>query len=88
MLIHDLDIAGVAILPNKAASPLIVDPNAVLSFPVAPQLLETIPGRRGEIAKFGRSVQLAKLSLSNSFNCPIPFDPPPCVKQRRVLRPE
>jgi len=37
MVVHDFNVYGIAIQPNEAYSPLIVDPNAVLSFSVSPQ---------------------------------------------------
>jgi len=47
-----------AIAPNKANSPLIVNPNGVLAFPVTTQSLQVISGRRCKHAEFRRSVQL------------------------------
>jgi len=44
MIIDDLDIKGMAILPSKADTPLIVDADAVLSSPVTAQFFETIAG--------------------------------------------
>ena len=44
MVIHDLDIVRIAVRPTKADAPLIVDPDAVLSRPIALEPLEPIPG--------------------------------------------
>jgi len=35
MIVHDLNGVRVAVAPDKADTPRIVDPNAVLSFPVS-----------------------------------------------------
>jgi hypothetical protein len=40
VIVHNLDPIGItAIQPNEADAPLIVNPNAMLAFPVARQLL-------------------------------------------------
>jgi hypothetical protein len=39
MIVNDLDRMCAAISPNKTEPPLIVDPDAVLAFPVATQSL-------------------------------------------------
>ena len=42
MIVGDLDVVGVALSPAKAHSPLIVDADAVLSVPLARELLQLI----------------------------------------------
>jgi len=42
MVVHDFNVNGIAIHPSKAYSPLIVDPNAVLSFSVSPQRFQPV----------------------------------------------
>jgi hypothetical protein len=51
MIIDNLDVrrSGLLVEPFEANSPLIVDANAVLSFPVASESLEAIPRQGGEI---------------------------------------
>lgn len=54
MVIDDLHILGIAVFaPSKADTPLIVDANAVLPFPVAAELLETVARYGGEGAEIG-----------------------------------
>ena len=54
MVIHDLDIMRIAVRPTKADSPLIVDPDAVLSRPIALEPLEPIAGWHAKvIERFG-----------------------------------
>jgi len=45
-IIRDFHVVGVSFPPREADAPLIVDPNAVLSFAVSGQLLKPI--RRGD----------------------------------------
>ena len=42
MVVHDLDVLGVAVRPAKADPPLIVDPDTVLSGAIAFELLESV----------------------------------------------
>lgn len=42
MIIHNLDLIGIPVSPDKAHTPLIVDPDAVLAFAIAFQGFETI----------------------------------------------
>jgi hypothetical protein len=37
MVIDDFDVVGVAIFPSETDSPLVIDPDTVLSGPVVPQ---------------------------------------------------
>ena len=43
MVVHDFNVLGVAIHPYEADSPLIVDPDAVLSTAAALQCFERTP---------------------------------------------
>jgi hypothetical protein len=58
---------GISVAPNEAKPPLIVDPDAVLSFPVTTQCFQMVAGWCCEIAKFRGAVQLPKFSSSNPF---------------------
>ena len=42
MVVHDFNVNCIAIHPNEAYSPLIVDSDAVLSFSVSPQRFQSI----------------------------------------------
>jgi len=42
MVIDDLDLLGRTITPNETDSPLIVDSDAVLTFPIATQFLQPV----------------------------------------------
>jgi hypothetical protein len=80
MIIHDFDIVGIAIAPDKADAPLVVDANAVLPFPITSQRFQVIARRRPQIAKFRGDVQLPQLSLGHPFASPKAFDSLPAVK--------
>jgi hypothetical protein len=43
MVVYDLNVVRIALAPAKANSPLIVDPDAVLAFPIAPQGFQPVP---------------------------------------------
>jgi hypothetical protein len=58
VIIHDLDIVCVPFTPNEAETPLVIDPNAVLSLSVAVQGFQTISRRRHQVSQFRRAVQL------------------------------
>jgi hypothetical protein len=63
VIIHNLNVVGVAAAPPKADTPPIADPDAVLPGTVARQLLEPVAGRDSQvIQRFGR-VENEKLSL-------------------------
>jgi hypothetical protein len=80
MIVNDLHVIGISVEPNKTQTPLIVDPNTVLPFPVAAQCFQTISGRRCQVAQFRGTIQLAKLSPCNRLDRPKPSTAPPVVK--------
>jgi hypothetical protein len=57
VVVHNLNVVGIAILPAKANSVLIVDPNAVPSCPISSELLEPVCRRAGQVPEAGGSVQ-------------------------------
>jgi hypothetical protein len=61
MVIHDLNLLG-AVLPHKADSPLIVDPDAPLPGSASSQRFEPIPRRAAKIAQTLGLIQLLQLS--------------------------
>ena len=50
MVVHDFDVNGITIHPDKTDSPLIVDPNTVLSYPVSMQCLQSVRRRYAQVA--------------------------------------
>lgn len=51
MVIDNLHLVSVAFSPNEADTPLIIDPNTVLSFAVAAERFEAIPRRGSQVAQ-------------------------------------
>jgi|TARA_R110002020_G_scaffold169661_3_gene358961 hypothetical protein len=49
MVVNNFDILRTSVFPNKANTPLIVDPDAVLACAIAPQEFEPIAGRHLQI---------------------------------------
>jgi len=62
VVIDDFDIPGVAVIPFEADSPLIIDSDAVLAFPVILQLLEAIAWRDSEVIEADGSMDLEEFS--------------------------
>jgi hypothetical protein len=57
VVVDDLDIGWSSFTPCETDSPLIVDPNAVLSRPVGAQPLQTIAGRNAKIRERSRLIE-------------------------------
>jgi len=62
MIIDDFDVLSARIGPSETHPKLIVDPNAVLSFPVAFKGFQTIPGWYAKVIQPPRDFQLPKLA--------------------------
>jgi len=66
MVVHYLNVKGVSLFPLEANSPLLVYANAVLTAPVAGELLQAIARRKSQVLKRGRGIddkQFTKCSL-------------------------
>jgi hypothetical protein len=59
-----------AITPNETDSPLIIDANGVLPFPVASQGLQLIPRRRSQNTQLRGSMQLEQFPQGDPFEGP------------------
>jgi hypothetical protein len=70
MVIDDLDVPGFAVSPNEANAPLLVDPNAVLSLPVAAQGFQAIAGRRPQIVNLLCRIDCDKLRARSPLDLP------------------
>jgi hypothetical protein len=62
MIIHNLYVKGVVVLPKKTNSPLIIYPDAVLSFTVTPQLLQPVSRWGAQISQIFRFMQIEQLA--------------------------
>jgi hypothetical protein len=86
VVICDLDFICIALPPDKADSPLIVDANTVLTLTVAVERLQPIAGRRREVAEFRSSIQLPQFPLSDPLDGPKSLNPLPAVELCSFLR--
>lgn len=67
MIVHDLNVMGVSIIPNKANTPLVVYLDTVLPLPIPSEWLRVIPRRRCQIAQLCGSINLAQLSQCDAL---------------------
>jgi hypothetical protein len=68
MIVRDFDVINVARPPGKTDSPLIVNPNAVLSFAVAAQLLQPVARNCAESPQVARGVEHVELPKRRTFD--------------------
>jgi len=57
-----------ALTPDKTDSPLIIDPNRVLPFPIASQCFQLIPRWRSQNVQLRRSVNLEQFPQGDPFD--------------------
>jgi hypothetical protein len=68
MIIYDLDLLGPLFAPPEYDPPLIIDSDRIPAGKIASQRFQAISRRRGEIAEYGRVVELHQLAASYSGN--------------------
>ena len=68
MVVAEFNIMGIAISPNEADAPLIVDADAVLSRAIAFQGFQAVAGRQGQVAQFARANKLRELPQGHALN--------------------
>jgi hypothetical protein len=61
VIVDNLDVESVPVLPLETDTPLLVDPYAVLSLPIAHQPFKLIRGRNHEVAQVGGGVEVFQL---------------------------
>jgi hypothetical protein len=61
VVVDDLDVVRISVGPAEADPPPVVDPDAVLSPPVARQDFETVSRGRLEVAETARPVEIIQL---------------------------
>ena len=66
MIIDDFDIESIAIAPDEAHPPLVVDANAVLAAAIAAQRLQPVAGWRPEIVEAARVVHLDQFPFADA----------------------
>ena len=86
MVVDDLDVGRSVGGPSEADAVLIVDPDAVLPFPVAGQGFESVPWRHSEVVNhIGRIEHQELLQRSVAEVGAVLFDPTPAEQLLRVL---
>jgi hypothetical protein len=68
VVIDDFDFMGAVCFPAEADSPLVIDADGVLAFPVALERFEAIAGRDGEVIEGGDGVNLGKFPQSDTLD--------------------
>jgi len=68
MVIGDFDPIRVAIRPRKTDSPLVVDADAVLPFPVAPEALQPVSRRHPKVFEVTGIIQYSQLATADALN--------------------
>src|SRR5450759_2084123 len=74
-IVNDFDIVGMSIVPTKADSVPIVDPDAMLPDASPFQWLQPVAGRSQELAQLGCEVQHPQFSPCNGFDVDETGDP-------------
>ena len=68
MIVDDLDAGALSVSPDKADTPLIVDPNAVLTGSLTSQHFQTIGRRYAQIVQALGGIQHSQLATGNCLN--------------------
>jgi hypothetical protein len=66
MIVYDFNIVSVPLTPTEADTPLVIDPNAVLSLPVSSQFLKAISWRDKKIIQLLRRIRQEQFPLSDA----------------------
>jgi hypothetical protein len=61
VVVDDFDVVGVTLAPDKADTPLVIDPDTVLAFPAAPETLQAVTGRNPQGIEASGSVDHVEL---------------------------
>src|SRR5258708_2185987 len=75
MIIDDLHVEGIAVFPAETDAVLVVDPHAVLPLPVSFQSFQAVGGRRCQITKFFRAIDLNQSSEGDRIDRLKTLDP-------------
>jgi hypothetical protein len=94
MIIDDLDALCGTLMPVEADSPLVIDPDAVLTLPVATQSLKPVFGDGCQVLQVLGIIQHAKLPSGDSCNVAEPAALLPIIelfvslqRKERITRP-
>lgn len=68
MVVRDLDLVSVAVLPDEAHAPLLIDSDAVLTHPIAAELLQAVSGWVSQVADCSCVVDHPQLPQSDALD--------------------
>jgi hypothetical protein len=88
VIVDDLDVMGVTVAPDKAEPESVVDPDAVLTPPVAAQRFQPVSGEDRQVPKLMGRVQLPQFPLSVAGDCLKAAGRPPVEEPLGFFRPE
>jgi hypothetical protein len=69
MVVHNLDITGIALSPHKTNPPLIVNSNAVLPLSISTQGFQAVSWWNAEIIQRFRPMEQQQLSSGDPLKC-------------------
>jgi hypothetical protein len=70
MIVDDLDVESVALFPNEANSPLIINANAVLTLAVASQRFQAIARGSQQVSQRSRAMEVKQFPAGDSLKGP------------------
>jgi hypothetical protein len=76
MIIDDLDLVGVSVFPPETNTPLLIDPDPILTISVAGEFLQPISRGDPQITKRNGGVENQKFPQCRSPQSTIKFCPP------------
>jgi len=74
MIVDDLYLIRIPILPAEAHTPLVIDADAVLPLPFAPQSLQSVSWGNPEVLQRTGAMQIQEFPPRHSLNCPKPWN--------------
>jgi hypothetical protein len=86
VVVHDLNVVGIASHPSEADTPPVVDPDAPLTGPIATESLETVSRWNSKVIQSDRRVELSQLAQRNSLHvCAKPANRSPIKELLGIL---
>jgi hypothetical protein len=64
--VHDLNVVGIAVSPDEADAPLVIDANTVLASAIAPEGFKLVAGRGLQVFKGASPVQIEQLAAASA----------------------
>jgi hypothetical protein len=87
MIVHDFDVDR-TLVPPEAKTPLVVDPDAVLSFAAAPECLQPIARDRAQVTQTRGGIQHVEFSQGDPSDRLKPADAAPVEEGLSLTAPK